>query len=219
MNLVYSTNLSKLKNPIFCEWSSTNIRQLSQPTSGFCFRYEPESSLNDRKRKRQEDKEIHLAQKRVHSPVVFSRFSYFSFLPEEMVLCIFSFLDLTSLSCVAQVSVSFNKLANHEKLWLDRYIRLWKNNPELDPYFQVRKISWKRLYFMRKKTELFYFSLREHWVPRDAYTFHSWGDLLHNEALNYVTANPAKAEWLFILAFQEYESSLSIAPEVRVIFD
>jgi hypothetical protein len=44
-------------------------------------------------------------------------------------------------------------------------------------------------------------------------TFHSWGDLLHNEALNYVTANPAKAEWLFILAFQEYESSLSIAPE------
>jgi hypothetical protein len=95
--------------------------------------------------------------------------SNFTILPEEMKLYIFSFLDMKSLNCASQVCTEFNKMANNETLWLDRYIRLWKNHPEIDPYLQLKRMSWKRFYLIRRKTEIFYFSLNDrHWIPKDA---------------------------------------------------
>jgi hypothetical protein len=85
-----------------------------------------------------------------------------------MKLYIFSFLDLNSLNCVSQVCKEFNKMINNENLWLERYIRLWKNHPEMDPYLQLKRMSWKRFYFIRRKTERFYFSFDRHWIPNDA---------------------------------------------------
>jgi len=113
---------------------------------------------------------------------------------------------------VALVCWKFERACLDESLWLRHYHFVWKNKPEKDKYFKEHPMSWKKLVLVRRSTEIEYFCPNNrHVPPLDTEMFLQWGDFLCKEASSFIGINNDRADWLFFVAMQEYDSAITVS--------
>jgi hypothetical protein len=217
MNLVYNTSPQK---HFHNDWAR---RVFAVPASfllprqddGFKFTYQP--PVNCHKRKRDDDSDVYIPNKRFHSEPSIQLTNYFNALPEEITSYIFSYLDYKNVCKLAQVSLKFHHCVHQEILWLDLYKRRWFNDPVDDLWLRTKRVHPEKLFMMRRRIEMTYLnSLDTKHVETNAETFHRLAEWFYKEASNLSTFDAERAEWLFICSFQEYASSYVLNPDVSV---
>jgi len=209
----------ELPHPIFSSvslYSTPHAIDARQICNGYKFYYQP--TPTPRKRKFEEDSLRTLS--RQHHTFRPQAPNWFETLPTEIVRHVLYFVDMDDLGRVGSVCWKFERICLDEALWLHHCCFLWKNRPERDPYFKEHPMSWRKLALVRRSIEVEYFCEKNRHVPPvDSQMFLKWGDFLCKEASGLIRSDNNRADWLFFVAMQEYDSVVTISnPECFEVY-